>query len=126
MRHYLYITEMGEAMTVNPTNDCLRDLQTLVGGLIECVPADPDRLGMNADVWVNEEGLFISGMGLNFVASYITGRQLVGPCVITMERGGKTIGLMPEHLRTIRADGMEIDTNGNTHYSPDEAAAVRF
>lgn len=127
MTNYLYITEFGDALTVELSDDTLLDLQTLVGGYIECVPANPRTLGFSADVWVNEEGLFRQGFAINFLASYITGRQIVGPAVIAnFTSEGKTIGLTKQQMARVRKDGMMVDDNNGRNFIVAEAENLRF
>jgi hypothetical protein len=127
MTNYLYITEFGDALSVNLGEDTLSDLQTLVDGFVECVPVNRNILGFDADMWVNEEGLFRQGFGRNFLASYLTGRQIVGPAVIAnFTSGGKTTGLTEKQMDRVRRDGMAVGHNNGKNYSVTEAADIRF
>jgi len=109
MREYLYLSQGGDAYIVqDDSNDSLTALQTLVGGLIQGVY--PTKLGPEVDTWVNEEGLMIEGFGINLVASFITGRQLVGPCVIAGHtRGGETISVPKKVVTKLKREGLMID-----------------
>jgi hypothetical protein len=107
MNQYLFIDQHGDALIVRqePHETSLSCLQTLVGGLIQIVPTSK----IAADVWVNEEGLFIRQFGINLVASYITGRQLVGPAVFTSStKDGDTIGLRDSVLNKLKREGLLI------------------
>jgi hypothetical protein len=127
MTNYLYITEFGDALSVEVSDNTLLDLQTLVGGYIECVTANPRTLGFSADVWVNEEGLFQQGFSINFLASYLTGRQIVGPVVIAnVTSEGNTIGLTKQQMARVRKDGMMVDDNDGRNFIVAEAANLRF
>lgn len=124
---WIYITEFGDALLVDPTKDTLSDLQSLVGGLIECVASTRNRMGFACDVWVNEEGLFREDFAINLVASYLTGRQLVGPAVIcTSDANGYTHGLSEANIRRLERDGLMIDDNDGSVWTPWGAAAYRF
>jgi len=113
---FLLITELGDALLIKSGENTLQTLQTLVGGLIECVTPTPcGALGFQCDVWVNEEGFYM-GYGINLVASYMTGRQLVGPAVLTHSTpSGRTTGLTRKNLDSLIKDGLTIDAgqNGN-------------
>lgn len=77
-------------------------LQSLVGGLIECV-----SLSSHVDLWVNEEGLFREDFGLNIKASRLAGRgyHLVGPAVMTGQKNGETIEIGEDYIRaTLSSD----------------------
>jgi len=77
-------------------------LQTLVEGLVQYVPADRDFLGFDADVWVNEEGLFREDFCMNVLASVIVGTTIVGPAVIALsDSNGETLGLTDEQIDTL-------------------------
>jgi hypothetical protein len=107
MNQYLYIDQFGDAIIVRqePTETSLSCLQTLVGGLIQIVPTDRIR----ADVFVNEEGLFFPQFGINLTASYITGRQLVGPAVFAgSNKDGDTISLYDSTLNKLKREGLLI------------------
>ena len=106
---YLYINEIGDAVVVTqqPNEDSLTCLQTLVNGLIELVR--PNRLG--CDVFCNEEALFQPNFGINMVASFMTGRQLVGPIVFASADAKGNTTSFPQHLlNKLRNEGLMIDT----------------
>lgn len=122
---FIYIANDGYAFLVNHDDSerTLRTLQTLVDGLVDCVTGDQTILGFRADVWVNDEGLYRNDFGINLVASYITGRQLVGPAVITTTtRGGETRGLTPQQVQRLISDGLVVDDNEGKGWTPAEAA----
>jgi hypothetical protein len=112
MRQYLYVGQQGDAVVVRDFNDtALEGLQKLVGGMIECV--NPTKLGPSVDVWVNEEGLLYSDFGINLVASYITGRQLVGPAVFAGHNGkGETTDFPTAILARLMREGLMVDQRG--------------
>ena len=106
---YLYINEIGDAVVVTqqPNEDSLTCLQTLVNGYIELVR--PNRLG--CDVFCNEEALFQPNFGINLVASFITGRQLVGPIVFASADSQGNTTSFPQHLMNkLKGEGLMIDT----------------
>lgn len=79
---------MIEAILVTPEGsashveiDGLKDMQRMVGGLIEVV-ANPED---DFEVIINEEGLLMN-LELNTLASVLTGSRLVGPAILV----GKT------------------------------------
>lgn len=106
---YLYIGQQGDAVLVNSSSQpSLNALQTMVGGWVECV--SPNRIDPRVDLWVNEDGLSMPEFGINLVASYISGRQIVGPAVITGFRvDGATIGVPDSVIKKLRRDGLMID-----------------
>jgi hypothetical protein len=128
MTNYLYITDYGDAQVVDFTpGQTLSDLQTLVGGLIECVRVIPAYVGFDADVWVNEEGLCREDFGVNYVASSITGRKLVGPAVIALtDLEGNTAGLTASQIRRLEKDGLLVDRPESGSFTVAEVAAHRF
>lgn len=122
---FLYIANDGYTFLVNHDDSgrTLSTLQTLVDGLVDCVTGDPATIGFRADVWVNDEGLFRNDFSINLVASYLTGRQLVGPAVITTTtRGGDTRGLTKEQVQRLINDGLIVDDNDGKGWTPAEAA----
>lgn len=82
-----YLVEKSES------EDTLTFLQTLVGGLIECVSIDRET-----DLWVNEEGLFQNDFVTNIVASSLGNRPLVGPAVLTGQKNGATTSVPEQYL----------------------------
>ena len=105
---YLYISPSGDAVIVKKGRheESLYILQGLVDGWIERVPSTR----IDCDVWCNEEALFREGFGINLVASYITGRQIVGPCVLTSAtKDGETISLAPHIITKLKREGLIID-----------------
>jgi hypothetical protein len=124
---WIYITEYGDALLIAPTDQTLSDLQSLVGGYVECVAATKDQMGFACDVWVNEEGLFRNDFGFNLVASFMTGRQLIGPAVIcTSDAQGNTCGLTEKNITRLLDDGLMIDDNHGDLWTPSSATAFRF
>lgn len=109
MREYLYLSQGGDAYIVqDDSKDSLTALQTLVGGLIQGVY--PTKLGPTVDTWVNEEGLMMPNFGINLVASFITGRQLVGPCVLAGHTpSGDTISVPKKVVTKLKREGLMID-----------------
>lgn len=108
---FILISEDGLAYLVKSDDNTLKTLQTLVDGLVECVTANKQVIGFDADVWVNEEGLFRNDFGINLVASYITGRQIVGPAVLARSnKNGKTIGLTGSQINRLIEDGLLLET----------------
>lgn len=116
---FILIRDTGLAYLVESSDNTLSTLQSLVGGWVECVTADKIVLGFDADVWVNEEGLFREDFSINLVASYITGRQIVGPAVIARStREGKTIGLTGDQINRLIEDGLLLETADNGSGNP--------
>jgi hypothetical protein len=125
-KQFVLIEDTGDAYLVNAGDDTLPTLQSLVDGWIECATADRSTLGFEADVWVNEEGLFRNDFGINLVASFITGRQLVGPAVLARSSAqGETLGLTLTHIYTLVNDGLMLNDNGGFGYSVEEIATLR-
>jgi hypothetical protein len=111
MTEFILISDNGTAYLVESGESTLDTLQTLVDGLIECVTADKRSLGFEADVWVNEEGLFRQDFAINLVASFLTGRQLVGPAVLARSsKEGKTLGLTSSNINRLIEDGLMLET----------------
>ena len=104
---------MINAILVNPNGsaahveiDGLKDMQSMVGGLIEFVSNPEDDF----EVIVNEEGLLIN-LELNTLASILSGRRLVGPAILVgrTDNMGETTsvpkGLMKDlHLASLMLD----------------------
>lgn len=126
-KQFVLIEATGDAILVNSDDDTLSTLQSLVDGYIECVTATKSVLGFDADVWVNEEGLYRQDFGINLVASYMTGRQLVGPAVIAKSTPqGETVGLTQGNIARLINDGLMLDEkNGAGGYSVAEVVAMR-
>ena len=111
MTEFILISDNGTAYLVESGESTLDTLQTLVDGYIECVTADKHVLGFESDVWVNEEGLFRQDFAINLVASFLTGRQLVGPAVLARSsKGGKTLGLTSSNINRLIEDGLMLET----------------
>jgi hypothetical protein len=119
-KEFILIRDNGIAYLVESDESTLSTLQTLVDGYVECVTADRSALGFEADVWVNEEGLFRQDFSINLVASFITGRQIVGPAVLARSsKDGKTLGLTSSNIERLIEDGLMIETanegSGNSY-----------
>ena len=101
---FIYINEFGDVLPVAHEGDStLTTLQALVGGYVDLVAADPDRLGFTADVWVNDEGLYDPRFIPNGLISHLTGYPLVGPAVITRsDSDGNTVGLTDADIATLK------------------------
>jgi len=112
MIEFLLIESNGMAYLVESEESTLATLQTLVDGLVECVIADKHTLGFEADVWVNEEGFYREDFSINPVASFLTGRQIVGPAVLARSsKEGKTLGLTSSDInRLIEEYELMIET----------------
>jgi hypothetical protein len=117
-KQFILIKSNGMAYLVESDESTLSTLQTLVEGYIECVVAPKSALGFEADVWVNEEGLYRQDFEINLVASYMTGRQIVGPAVIAKSStSGNTLGLTSANINRLIQDGLMIETqeSGNAY-----------
>lgn len=104
--NFLVIEQNSDTILISHDEDekggTLDLLQTLVEGLVQYVPADRDFLGFDADVWVNEEGLFREDFCMNVLASVIVGTTIVGPAVIALsDSNGETLGLTDEQIDTL-------------------------
>ena len=129
-KEFLLIRDNGIAYLVESDESTLSTLQTLVDGYVECVTADKRSLGFEADVWVNEEGLFRQDFSINLVASFITGRQIVGPAVLARSsKDGKTLGLTSGNINRLIEDGLMIETadegSGNPYTLTDLVAELQ-
>lgn len=109
---FILIEDSGDAFLVQSDDSTLDTLQALVDGYIECVAVNRrSPLGFDADIWVNEEGLYRKDFGINLVASYLTGRQIVGPAVIARSsKDGKTLGLTGNQINRLIEDGLLLET----------------
>jgi hypothetical protein len=101
-------------------------LQTAVEGLIEHVRADRDYLGFDADIWVNEEGIYRDDFEMNVLASVMTGQTIVGPAVVALTNSdGETLGLTDEQIDAL-GDRMVIKCGrGGTAYHVQQLSALR-
>jgi hypothetical protein len=123
---FVVIEPTGYALVTDTGTDTLATLQLLVDGLVECVTPNPKVLGFTADVWVNEEGLYRSDFSINLLASYLTGRQLVGPAVLARSTShGRTVGLTERHLERLTADSLFLDYNDGKNWTAEEVVARR-
>jgi len=129
-KEFILIKSNGMAYLVESDESTLSTLQTLVDGYIECVTAKKSVLGFDADIWVNEEGLYRQDFEINLVASYMTGRQLVGPAVIAKSStSGNTLGLTTNNINRLIEDGLMIETanegSGNPYTLTDLVAELQ-
>jgi len=127
-KQFVLIKSNGMAYLVESDESTLSTLQTLVEGYIECVTATKSVLGFDADVWVNEEGLYRQDFEINLVASYMTGRQIVGPAVIAKSStSGSTLGLTTGNINRLIEDGLMIETqeSGNAYTLTDLMAELQ-
>lgn len=103
MTRFLYVSEFGDVIPVEHTEETtLRTLQMLVQGYVQVVNANPDTLGFDADIWVNEDGLAEPTFLPNMLASHFAGQSLVGPAVIARyDDDGTTVGLSDDDLKLL-------------------------
>ena len=114
MEHYLVIDDDASVYKVKPSFNKLADLQTLVGGYIECVRVTPE-----IDAWVNEEGLIKGDFVFNLLGSFVVncesqykGHHLVGPVVFTThDEEGNTLPV-PEAWSKKQTAEMDVFGNG--------------
>lgn len=130
MSDYLYLDEWGNAALVRqqPDQSRLQMFQRLVDGHIDIAASTPTgQAGFPVDAIVNDEGLYRQDFGINLIASLLTGRQLVGPVVLsTVSADGESIGLSWAQLHRITRHGLTIDDNGGKCYTADHIASERF
>lgn len=118
MTTFIIIADSGYAATVTSGENTLKSLQTLVDGYIECVQVRNSDFGFTFDLWVNEEGLFREDFMVNLPASYLTGRTIKGPAVITVSTlEGRTVGLSEAQIKRA-SKVMSID---DENYSMEDA-----
>ena len=86
---YIFDTENNVKIERNVPKPELRQLQKLVGGLIQSVSSCNLAVKRGVDVWVNEEGLCF-GMKINQTAQKYLGCQVVGPVVVVDNRSNRT------------------------------------
>jgi hypothetical protein len=127
---FLVIEQNSDVLMVTHDKDeeggTLSMLQTAVEGLVEYARADRDYLGFDADVWVNEEGLYRDDFTPNILASVIVGRPIVGPAVIALsDSEGETIGLSDEQLDTLSNRLIISRGKDNSGYHVDSLSALR-
>jgi hypothetical protein len=109
---FLYIPQGTDGVQVrfievDITGGTLSALQSLVDGLVDVVSTP------NGDVWVNDEGLYRNDFERNFIASVLTGRDIVGPAVITDSTpDGETISVSLQAIAYLQAVGVDI------HFTP--------
>jgi len=109
---FLLIEDNADAYIVSSDDDStLRTIQGLVDGYVECLSANRRVIGFESDAWVNEDGLSRNDFGINLVASYLTGRQIVGPAVIARfsHDTGETLGLGKAHIQRLVNDGLMVE-----------------
>jgi hypothetical protein len=117
---FVYLNEFGDALRVErqPHEQSLAFFQTLVDGLITVVSSPM------FDFVCNDEGLFRQDFGINLVASLLSKRQLVGPCVISKtDRDGNSIGLTEADIRSL--DLFMDDRIWKSHEVAEKMAASR-
>jgi hypothetical protein len=127
---FLYLTESGTAALVDTegTDESLPALQALVDGWVDVVSTAGamSPIGFDADIWVNDEGLYRSDFGVNLLASLFTGRRLVGPAVLaTSDSEGRTRGLTKAQVTRLGRRGLEIATNDGRPFTVAEILAER-
>jgi len=107
---------MINAIQVNPNGsathveiDGLKDMQRIVGGLIEFVVNPEDDF----EVIVNEEGLLID-LELNTLASVLSGRRLVGPAILVgrADSEGNTTSVPKGLMKDLHLASMMLDMAG--------------
>ena len=127
MTNFLYLNEFGDALMVrHEGGSTLPTLQALVEGLIQYVPTDENEAGIDADIWVNEEGLYQPTFSVNLLASLFAGQRLVGPAVISRSADdGETVGLSKDDFDLLTRNGLQVDYNGGIGFTADEAVAIR-
>lgn len=85
-KRFVVVPPEGEAYFYSCDGDTLPALQTLVGGLVDCV-----SLGNGVDGWINDEGRYTQP--LNLAASLIARQPIYGVMVLAGSRNGETISL---------------------------------
>lgn len=128
--NFLVIEQNSDTILISHDEDekggTLSMLQTAVEGWVEHVRADRDYLGFDADVWVNEEGVYREDFEMNVLASVITGQTIVGPAVLALSTiDGETVGLTGEQIDTL-SDRMWIRRcKDGTGYHVEQLSALR-
>ena len=97
-------TVQNDIWTLTADKDCLAHLQEVVGGLVDCVGLSPA-----ADLWVNDEGLYLCGPNpvATVLAHVMAGRDLAqplfGPAVFTgsADEEGATLGLTEDEAKAL-------------------------
>jgi len=122
-RNMIYIDEFGNIARVDvpdAVGASLQSLQTMVDGLITITDGTVNHIPV--DIIANDEALYRPDMGINLVASYMTGRQLVGPVVLaTADVEGRTKGFGLAKLSVLLKDCL-VD---ETIHTPDSIAEAR-
>jgi hypothetical protein len=97
-------------------------LRKVVGGWLEWVKPMPGADAAAFDVWAVDD---YHGQTINLVASYMVGRQLVGPVVLTRSNGsGDTTGLTSADFARFERLGLELVNNGAPMTAADVLAWV--
>lgn len=128
--NFLVIEQNSDTILISHDKDekggTLSMLQTAVEGWVEHVNADRDYLGFDADVWVNEEGIYRDDFEMNVLASVMTGQTIVGPAVIALATNdGETLGLTDEQIETLgNRMWIQRDKDG-TGYHVEQLSALR-
>jgi hypothetical protein len=97
--------------TLTADKDCLAHLQEVVGGLVDCVGLTP-----TADLWVNDEGLYLCGPNpvatvlAHVLANRDLAQPLFGPAVFTggVDEEGTTLGLTADAAQVLTAQAAWI------------------
>lgn len=122
-RNMIYIDEFGNIARVDvpdAVGASLQSLQKMVDGLITITDGTVNHIPV--DIIANDEALYRPDMGINLVASYMTGRQLVGPVVLaTADVEGRTKGFGLAKLSVLLKDCL-VD---ETIHTPDSIAEAR-
>jgi len=127
---FLVIEQNSNVLMISHDKDekggTLSMLQTAVEGLVEYVKADSDFLGFDADIWVNEEGLYRDDFTPNLLASVIVNRLIVGPAVIALsDSEGETVGLSDEQLDALSNRLIISRGRDNSGYHVNSLSALR-
>jgi hypothetical protein len=127
---FIVIEQNSDTILISHDKDeeggTLSMLQTAVEGLIEHVRADRDYLGFDADIWVNEEGIYRDDFEMNVLASVMTGQTIVGPAVIALATNdGETVGLTDEQIETLGNRMWIQRCKDGTGYHANQLSALR-
>lgn len=128
--NFLVIEQNSDTILISHDEDekggTLSMLQTAVEGWVEHVRADRDYLGFDADIWVNEEGIYRDDFEMNVLASVMTGQTLVGPAVVALTNSdGETLGLTDEQIETLSGRMWIRRCKDGTGYHVEQLSALR-
>lgn len=123
MKQFIYIHDrMPKAYLVTVGGRTLPAFQSLVEGLIDVVSVSGQQMstivgdigGMQADLIVNDEGLYDERFTINVWASALAGREIVGPVVLSLsDSDGETVGFTSAQIaHAVEAFGPMLDTHG--------------